>query len=86
MTHKKTVSVEIPHTDRDIAGVKGKPAIGHGIDGLEEILGIERIRSVDIHIKCGELVTATVEFVLDEIQAKAVVALFGDGKWRSHDE
>ena len=56
---------------------------GTQLEDVEEIFGIKRIRSVDVRIAYDECVTAKVEFLMDEVQAKAFLQLFKDGKWRS---
>lgn len=57
--------------------------MGTQLEGVEEIFGIKRIRSIDVRIAYDEVVSAKVEFLLDEIQAKAFLQLCKDGKWRS---
>lgn len=53
---------------------------------LEEIFHVNRIKSAVFNFDCGEPVTATVEFFINEAQCKAILQLFQDGKWRSPDD
>jgi len=57
--------------------------LGTDLKGVEEILGIKRIRSVDFRIAFDEVVSCKVEFLMDQVQAQAMLNLFKDGKWRS---
>lgn len=50
---------------------------------LSEVLGIKYLVDAKIHFPLDGLVTADVTFYVDEIQAKAIVELCSDGKWRS---
>lgn len=59
-------------------------ALGHHFrKELSEILGIPALLDVDIHFGIAEVVTATAKFRLNEVQAKAIVQLCRDCKWRS---
>ena len=53
---------------------------------LERIIGIPMLRDVTVHFPMHGVVSADVSFLLDEVQARAIVELCTDGKWRSQDE
>lgn len=57
----------------------------HGEIGkqLSEILGIKYLVDASIHFPLGDFVKADVTFYVDDIQAKAILQLCKDGKWRS---
>lgn len=57
--------------------------MGTQLDGVEEIFGIKRIRSIDVRIAYDEVVSAKVEFLLDRDQVIAFLQLCKtSGEWQ----
>lgn len=53
---------------------------------LSDILGIPQLRNVSIHFPLDGVISAEADFLLNEVQAKAIVKLCRDGRWRSNPQ
>jgi hypothetical protein len=53
---------------------------------LSKILGINRVRDIVLSFHMDELASAKVTFLLNDIQANAIVQLLGGTKWGQSDE